>query len=219
MPLNQNPHQIVTRASAIECMRAGFLCPKCYHCLWLVDVTLIFDGTPQIIVQRCQTAAPRCPAGSEAAALWLIMRSSKTEQKTSSVTSAVWHIVPSCWHQTITIAIDCSGLSLHIFEEKWPNYVSGPKYAPNSDSFWVRRLLYICVRVCLFTYPSRLKWASSEKMIFFFAKIGIFCKMICRNISQLCSNAYTTIFVPRKDKTNYLSNQIWAKCYHSRNTH
>ena len=147
------------------------------------------------------------------------MRSSKTEQKTSSVTSAVWHIVPSCWHQTITIAIDCSGLSLHIFEEKWPNYVSGPKYAPNSDSFWVRRLLYICVRVCLFTYPSRLKWASSEKMIFFFAKIGIFCKMICRNISQLCSNAYTTIFVPRKDKTNYLSNQIWAKCYHSRNKH
>ena len=26
-------------------------------CPWLVGVTLIFDGTPQIIVQRCQTAA------------------------------------------------------------------------------------------------------------------------------------------------------------------
>ena len=30
---------------------------------------------------------------------------------------------------------------------------------------------------CLFTYPPRSKWASSEKMIFF-SKIGIFCKSI-----------------------------------------
>ena len=28
---------------------------------------------------------------------------------------------------------------------------------------------------------------------------------------------YTIIFDRRKDKTNYLSNQTWAKCYHSRN--
>ena len=38
-------------------------------------------------------------------------------------------------HGPITIAIDCSGLFLFIFEEKWPNYASGPKSAPNSDSF------------------------------------------------------------------------------------
>ena len=31
------------------------------NCLWLVDVTLIFDCNPQIIVQRCQIAAPRWP--------------------------------------------------------------------------------------------------------------------------------------------------------------
>ena len=31
------------------------------NCLWLVDVTLIFDGNPQIIVQRCQIAVPRWP--------------------------------------------------------------------------------------------------------------------------------------------------------------
>ena len=30
-------------------------------------------------------------------------------------------------HGPITIAIDCNGLSLRIFEEKWPNYASGPK--------------------------------------------------------------------------------------------
>ena len=39
MPLDQNPHQTVTRfilgASAFQCMRVGFLCPKCenFACL------------------------------------------------------------------------------------------------------------------------------------------------------------------------------------------
>ena len=47
----------------------------------------------------------------------------------------------------ITIAIDLNGLSLLNFEEKWPNYASGPKPTPNSDSFWVRRLFNVCVRV------------------------------------------------------------------------
>ena len=46
--------------------------------LWIVSITLIFDGSPEIIVQRCQIAALR-----------LIMRSSKTGRKTSSVASAV----------------------------------------------------------------------------------------------------------------------------------
>ena len=50
-------------------------------------------------------------------------------------------------HGPITIAIDCNGLLLLIFEEKWPNYTSRPKSAPNSDSFWVRRLFNVCVRV------------------------------------------------------------------------
>ena len=42
----------------------------------------------------------------------------------------------------ITIAIDCNGF---IFEEKWPNYASGRKFEPNSDSFWVRKLFNVCV--------------------------------------------------------------------------
>ena len=33
------------------------------------------------------------------------------------------------------------------FEEKLHNYASGPKSAPNSDSFWVHRLFKVCVRV------------------------------------------------------------------------
>ena len=50
-------------------------------------------------------------------------------------------------HGPITIAIDCKGLSLLIFEEKWPNYASEPKSALKSDSFWVRRVFNVCVRV------------------------------------------------------------------------
>ena len=36
-------------------------------------------------------------------------------------------------HGPVTIAIDCNGLSLLIFEEKWPNYASRPKFVPNND--------------------------------------------------------------------------------------
>ena len=50
-------------------------------------------------------------------------------------------------HGPTRIAIDCNGLSLLICEEKWRNYASKPKSAPNSDSFWVRRLFNVCVRV------------------------------------------------------------------------
>ena len=50
-------------------------------------------------------------------------------------------------HCPITIAIDCNGLSLLIFEEKWPNYAAGPKFTPNSDSFCVHRLFNVCERV------------------------------------------------------------------------
>ena len=66
--------------------------------------------------------------------------------------------------------------------ETWHNYVSGPKSAPNSDSFWLLRLFKVSLRVfcglnatiLLVTYPPRSKWASSEKTIFF-CRIMIFC--------------------------------------------
>ena len=136
-------------------------------------------------------------------ALRLIMWSSKTGRKTLFVASAVWHVAFSCWNQMlpisslftfceqkfvqhgpIAIAIDGNGLSLLIYEEKWPNYASGIKSGPNSDSFWVRPLFNVCVRqFCLLTYPPRSKWASSEKIISF-AKIVIFCKSIANPLSK-----------------------------------
>ena len=65
---------------------------------------------------------------------------------------------------------------------------------------------------CLFTYPKRSKWASSKKMIF----LGKSASSVSRSQALHCSNVS---FVRRKDKTDYLLNQTWAKCYHSRNEH
>ena len=53
------------------------------------------------------------------------------------------------------------------------------------------------------THPETIPWFSK----------------LCRNISKHCSSVYRTIFVRRKDKTIYLSNQAWAKCYHLWNKH
>ena len=137
------------------------------------------------------------------------MRSSNTGRRTSSVAPAVWHVALSCCNQILlfnfceqkfvqhgplTIAIDCNGLYLLIFEEKWPNYGSEPKSAPNRDSFWVHRLFNVCVQVfyapnatILLVYiPATIKMGFIWKDDFF-AKIG------------------------------NLSNQTWAKFYHARN--
>ena len=79
-------------------------------------------------------------------------------------------------HGPITIAIDCNVLTLLIFEEKWPNYASGPKSAPNSYSFWVRRLFNVCVRV--FCVPNatilfvNIFVKSKMSFVWFLAKIG-----------------------------------------------
>ena len=45
---------------------------------------------------------------------------------------------------------------------------------------------------CLFTYPPRSKWASSEKMICF-AKIGIFCKSIAGSLSEAYTQLYSFV--------------------------
>ena len=129
-------------------------------------------------------------------------------------------------HGPITIAIDCNDLSLLIFEEKLPNYVSGVKSATKqwlvlaASAFQCMHAGFLCLKcnnfACLYTRQDQNE--LHLKRWFFFAKIVIFWS-ICPNISQRCSNVYTNIFVRRKDKTNYLSDQTWAKCYHLLNKH
>ena len=130
-------------------------------------------------------------------------------------------------HGPITIAIDCNELSLLIFKEKLPNYAFGPKSAPNSDSFWVRWLFNVCVcvfcapnTIILHVYlPAKFKMSFIWKDDLFFAEIGISCKSSAGRLNERYTSVWTTVFVRRKDKTNYLSNQTCAKCYHSRNKH
>ena len=75
---------------------------------------------------------------------------------------------------------------------KWPNYESGPNSHQTVTRFWcVGCSMYAwgfsvpqMWQFCLFTYPPRSKWDSYEKSIFFFAKIGIFCKSIAGPLSK-----------------------------------
>ena len=66
--------------------------------------------------------------------------------------------------------------------------------------------------ILLIYISARIKMSFIWKDEFFPTKISIVYKSI-----QCCSSVYTTIFIRRKDKTSYLSNQTWAKCYHSQN--
>ena len=104
-------------------------------------VTLIFD------VQRCQIAAPRWPNDISSAADNAIVKNRVQNIECSFswvargavlVKSNVANILLFKFceqnfvqHGPKTIAIDCNGLCLLIFEEKFLNYASGPKSAPN----------------------------------------------------------------------------------------
>ena len=102
-------------------------------------------------------------------------------------------------HGPITIAIDCNGLSLPIFEGKWSNYASGPRSAANSDSFWISRLFKVCVRVfyapnetILLVYiPGKIKMSFIWKDEIF-VKIGISYKSIADPLPSVVQ-AYTQL--------------------------
>ena len=99
--------------------------------------------------------------GQTISALRLIMQSSKTERKTSSITSAAWHEAP------------CSPLKPNVANIILLNFC-----APNNDSFWVCRIFNVCVRVSctpnatiLFAYlPAKIKLSFIWKDDFFFCQ-------------------------------------------------
>ena len=119
--------------------------------------------TTQIIGLRCQIAAPKWPNDISSAADNEIFKNRVYNIECSFGCMACCAILLKSnianillfnfceqkfvQHGPITVAIDCNGHSLLIFEEKWQNYVSGPKSSPNSDSIWVRRLFNVCMRV------------------------------------------------------------------------
>ena len=211
---------------------------KNVNCLWLIDVTLIFDGTLQIIVQRCQIAAPRWQNDISSAADNGIFKNRAQNMECSfgcvarsalllkpNVANILFNFCEQKFsqHGSITIAIDCNCLSLLIFEKK-----NGPvmflyqnphqtvtrfgcvRLSMDACGFSVTRL-----QIYFFTYPPKSKWSSSEK-IYFFAKIYLFCKSITSPLSEAYTQPHS---FGGRIKLIHLSNQTWAKSYHSLNKH
>ena len=74
--------------------------------------------------------------------------------------------------------------------------------------------------VCMYLHTSQDQNELHLKRWFLFFFLPKSASSVSRSQAHLakrCSRVYPTIFVRRKDKTNYLSNQTWAKCYHTRN--
>ena len=135
--------------------------------LWLVDV---FDGTPQIIVQRCQIAASRWPNDISSAADNAIFKNMpqniECSLKPNVANILLFNFCEQKSVQNCPIAMDCNGLSLLIFEEKWRSYASGPKSASNSDSLWVRWLFNVFCAFRLLHTRQDQNELQNEKMIF-----------------------------------------------------
>ena len=123
--------------------------------LWMVSATLIFNGSPQIILQRRQITAPRRPIDIRISAEYSIFENGA--QKIDCYVGCVAHRVEtkcrlchslqfletkirSAWHGNV-FAINRDGDFLLICEEKWLKDATVPKSAPNSHSLWVHRLL------------------------------------------------------------------------------
>ena len=141
---------------------------KSVNYLWLVGVTLIFDGTPQKIVQRCQIAAPKWPNEISSAADNAIFKNRTQNIECSFVCVArsaillkpnVANIIlfnfceqKFVQHGPITIAIDCNDLSLLIFKKK----KNGPIMPLDQNPYQtVTRLGYVgfSMYACGFSVP------------------------------------------------------------------
>ena len=105
-------------------------------------------------------------------------------------------------HGPITIAIDVNGLFLL---DKNPHQTvtrfACVGFVMYACGFFVPQML----QFCLFTYPPRSKWASSEKTIFFCRNRHLL--SIAGPLIEAYTSLYTLIFVRRKDKINYMWNQ------------
>ena len=123
----------------------------------MVSVSLILNGSPQKIVQRCQITAPRRLIDIRISADYSIFEKGVQKIDFYVVCVAtgpvllkpnVIHVILfNFWkhkfvqHCNVTLAIDRDGGSLLIFEKKLPHDATVPKPAPNSHSLWVHRLL------------------------------------------------------------------------------
>ena len=86
--------------------------------------------------------------------------------------------------------------------------------------FWLFMLWFIDENASFIHFFHKIwRWFSSSNIFTQFSHI--FCKVISQYIPALFKRANTYIRFADKisDKTNCLSNQTWAMCYHLRNKH
>ena len=111
--------------------------------------------------------------------------------KPNAANISLFNFLKFVQHVSITISIDCNGLSLLIFEAKWPNYASGSKSAPNSDFFGCVGFSMYAGFLCLKCYNFACLHTSQEQnelhliRCYFFAKIGIFYKSVAGPLSSV----------------------------------
>ena len=96
-----------------------------------------------------------------------------------------WVARSAVQHGSITTAIECNGLSLLIFEGKWPHYASRPCLR-NKQWLVLGASAFLCPKcdnfACLHTCQDQNE--LHLKRWFFFAKIGIFYKSIASPLSE-----------------------------------
>ena len=123
-------------------------------------------------------------------------------------------------HGPITIATDCNALFFHFWRNMtqlyvWTKIRTKQWLVLGASALQCMRAGFLCPKcgnfACLQDQP-RSKWASFEKIFFFLPKSA---SSVSRSVAIFPSvvQAYTPsiIYVRRKDKSNYLSNQTWAK--------
>ena len=126
----------------------------------VVSLSLIFDATQQIIVKRYQIVAQRWPNDISSAAIFE-NRTQNIECNSANILFLNFCEQKFVQHNPITIAIDCNGLSLLIFEENGPIMPLDQNPHQNVIRFGcVDFSMYACrcsvppMRpFCLFTYP------------------------------------------------------------------
>ena len=146
------------------------------------------------------------------------MRSSKRGRKTSGITSTVWHVAPSYWNQMLPISsssIFVNKNSVNMARSQSLLTITASPCSFSKKNYPIMPLdqnphqtvtrfgcigfsVYACgfsvpqmQQLCLFTYPPRSEWASCEKMIFFFAKIGIFYMSLRPSVVQAYTQPYS----------------------------
>ena len=149
-----------------------------------------------------------------------------------SVASAVWHVAPSCWNQMLSISSSIVNKNsfnmLAHFRRKmaqlclWTKIRTKQWLILGVSAFQCMRAGFLCSKcdnfACLHTHQDQNE-LHLKRWFCFLAKSASSISRLQAHLAKRCSSVYTTIFVQRKDKTNYLSNQTWDKCYHSRNKH